>query len=431
MTLNTFIHVLYLLTTKIHKPLWETKVWPTVTTFFSGTFQIQGSERDLILKNLETLNLKDNGFSESDISSLKIRPSLKNLSLSGKQLSGSFPPHAMSKLTKSMWEWVVIYKDILNQVGSTIYRKPTSNECYENRQENDTPLCETMMIQMLYASGRCIGVTGLQLPGVIDDIFSYTGPLGSIFSDESISIYLCAPTSQDYNVRCPKCSNKGVTVYYRRQHARLHLFHFLLNWGKTSLMSQLSELAGTVLRSLMASDPNVQSHLYIRAGKDLQQIVQFAGMTEVIKLRAKLAKLSKTTAKTQILSFKSITIKKLERALNCKCPCSARHVEILAGEIDKLVIGQLATETAIEQLSTQFGESMEFIGLLCSASTTLDTIMASMDRELDRISAQNIALRRAIQESQAREAARDQTIENMSTMIQELQRRMNDAQGKP
>ncbi|PWA89759.1 ankyrin-like protein [Artemisia annua] len=50
---------------------------------------------------------------------------------------------AMSKLTKAMcWERVVIYKDDLNQVGAAIYRKPTSNECYENRQKNDPPLCK-------------------------------------------------------------------------------------------------------------------------------------------------------------------------------------------------------------------------------------------------------------------------------------------------
>ncbi|PWA91372.1 ankyrin-like protein [Artemisia annua] len=50
---------------------------------------------------------------------------------------------AMSKLTMAMcWERMVIYKDKLNQVGAAIYRKPTSNKCYENRQENDPPLCE-------------------------------------------------------------------------------------------------------------------------------------------------------------------------------------------------------------------------------------------------------------------------------------------------
>ncbi|PWA65416.1 jacalin-like lectin domain, Transposase-associated domain protein [Artemisia annua] len=66
-------------------------------------------------------------------------------------------------------------------------------------------------------------------------------------------------------------------------------------------------------------------------------------------------------------------------------------VEILASEVDKLIIDQQATETAIEQLSTQFGESMEFIGILCSASTTLDSIMASMDRELSRIKGDDVA----------------------------------------
>ncbi|KAD1631712.1 hypothetical protein E3N88_42515 [Mikania micrantha] len=51
---------------------------------------------------------------------------------------------AMSKLTKAMcWELVVVYKDKLNQVGAAIYQKPTSNECYENRQQNDPPICES------------------------------------------------------------------------------------------------------------------------------------------------------------------------------------------------------------------------------------------------------------------------------------------------
>lgn len=50
---------------------------------------------------------------------------------------------AMTKLTKTMcWELVVINNDKLNEVGAAIYRKPTSNECYENRQQNDPPLCE-------------------------------------------------------------------------------------------------------------------------------------------------------------------------------------------------------------------------------------------------------------------------------------------------
>ena len=57
--------------------------------------------------------------------------------------------------------------------------------------------------------------------------------------------------------------------------------------------------------------------------------------------------------------------------------------------------------------------------------------MGAMDRELERISAQNLALRRSVQESQARERVMDRTIETMSAMIRELQRRMDDASGKP
>ncbi|KAK9270181.1 hypothetical protein L1049_025757 [Liquidambar formosana] len=50
---------------------------------------------------------------------------------------------AMSKLTKSMcWDLVTIKKDRLNAVGAAIYRKPTSNECYEKRPQNEPPLCK-------------------------------------------------------------------------------------------------------------------------------------------------------------------------------------------------------------------------------------------------------------------------------------------------
>ncbi|KAG7034108.1 putative methyltransferase PMT27, partial [Cucurbita argyrosperma subsp. argyrosperma] len=43
---------------------------------------------------------------------------------------------AMSVLTKSMcWELMTIQKDKLNSIGAAIYRKPTSNECYDQRNE--------------------------------------------------------------------------------------------------------------------------------------------------------------------------------------------------------------------------------------------------------------------------------------------------------
>ncbi|PWA73102.1 hypothetical protein CTI12_AA263660 [Artemisia annua] len=99
--------------------------------------------------------------------------------------------------------------------------------------------------------------------------------------------------------------------------------------------------------------------------------------------------------------------------------------------LEQLVMGHLEMETMIEQLSAQFGEAMEFIGLLCTASTTTRTIMSDMDQVLDTTRAQVMSLRRAQQEAQARERARDQTIETMATTIQELQRRLDDNQGKP
>lgn len=50
---------------------------------------------------------------------------------------------AMTELTKKMcWDLVTIKDDKLNDVGAAIYRKPTSNECYEKRPQNDPPLCE-------------------------------------------------------------------------------------------------------------------------------------------------------------------------------------------------------------------------------------------------------------------------------------------------
>lgn len=46
------------------------------------------------------------------------------------------------------------------------------------------------------AHGKSQDVTGLQLPGVLDDMFAYTGPLGPVFSEEAVNLYLWAPTAQ-------------------------------------------------------------------------------------------------------------------------------------------------------------------------------------------------------------------------------------------
>ncbi|CAN8313598.1 unnamed protein product [Cochlearia groenlandica] len=50
---------------------------------------------------------------------------------------------AMSKLTKAMcWKLMTIKKDELNEVGAAIYQKPMSNECYNERSQNEPPLCK-------------------------------------------------------------------------------------------------------------------------------------------------------------------------------------------------------------------------------------------------------------------------------------------------
>lgn len=50
---------------------------------------------------------------------------------------------AMSSLTTSMcWDLVTIKKDKLNGVAAAIYRKPTSNECYDNRKNQSPAMCE-------------------------------------------------------------------------------------------------------------------------------------------------------------------------------------------------------------------------------------------------------------------------------------------------
>ncbi|CAF2087841.1 unnamed protein product [Brassica napus] len=49
---------------------------------------------------------------------------------------------AMTELTKKMcWELISINKDKINGVGVATYKKPTSNECYKSRSEQQPPIC--------------------------------------------------------------------------------------------------------------------------------------------------------------------------------------------------------------------------------------------------------------------------------------------------
>ncbi|XP_010918919.1 pullulanase 1, chloroplastic isoform X1 [Elaeis guineensis] len=51
-----------------------------------------------------------------------------------------------------------------------------------------------------YVDGKCKNATGLQLPGVLDDLFAYNGPLGAVFSKEAVTLHLWAPTAQEVSV---------------------------------------------------------------------------------------------------------------------------------------------------------------------------------------------------------------------------------------
>ncbi|CAL1394667.1 unnamed protein product [Linum trigynum] len=49
---------------------------------------------------------------------------------------------AMSALTVSMcWDLVTIKRDKLNKIRAAIYRKPTTNDCYDQRKNNVPPMC--------------------------------------------------------------------------------------------------------------------------------------------------------------------------------------------------------------------------------------------------------------------------------------------------
>ncbi|RZB88112.1 Pullulanase 1, chloroplastic isoform B [Glycine soja] len=65
--------------------------------------------------------------------------------------------------------------------------------CYLLASKNASLTIANCQIQ---ADGECMNCTGLQLPGVLDDLFSYSGPLGALFSEEAVSLYLWAPTAQ-------------------------------------------------------------------------------------------------------------------------------------------------------------------------------------------------------------------------------------------
>ncbi|PWA34835.1 Armadillo-type fold [Artemisia annua] len=61
-------------------------------------------------------------------------------------------------------------------------------------------------------------------------------------------------------------------------------------------------------------------------------------------------------------------------------------------DVNNLIIGQMAVESKVEQIKTEFSESMEFIAALCSANVTMGDVLTSFDHDLEQISAQNFSL---------------------------------------
>ncbi|XP_052200202.1 pullulanase 1, chloroplastic isoform X2 [Diospyros lotus] len=53
-----------------------------------------------------------------------------------------------------------------------------------------------LSVALCTSDGKWTTATGLQLPGVLDEMFSYNGPLGAVFSKEVVSLYIWAPTAQ-------------------------------------------------------------------------------------------------------------------------------------------------------------------------------------------------------------------------------------------
>lgn len=49
---------------------------------------------------------------------------------------------------------------------------------------------------MAQQSLRPCAVAGLQLPGVLDELFTYSGPLGAAVTDSAASVTVWAPTAQ-------------------------------------------------------------------------------------------------------------------------------------------------------------------------------------------------------------------------------------------
>ncbi len=96
------------------------------------------------------------------------------------------------------------------------------------------------MAVSLKNSGIVMDATGVQIPGVLDDLYTYTGQLGPIYSGEDITLRLWAPTAQ------------SVT---------LHLFNDSTTAISTTI-AMTPGLSGTWSTTLASADWNRKYYLY-------------------------------------------------------------------------------------------------------------------------------------------------------------------------
>ncbi|PIA37162.1 hypothetical protein AQUCO_03000024v1, partial [Aquilegia coerulea] len=69
-----------------------------------------------------------------------------------------------------------------------------------------------LAVALFNSNGECSDATGLQLPGVLDDLYSYHGPLGAVFSRDTVSLYLWAPTAHAVSACIYGVSSGGIPL---------------------------------------------------------------------------------------------------------------------------------------------------------------------------------------------------------------------------
>ncbi|PWA35139.1 hypothetical protein CTI12_AA612300 [Artemisia annua] len=107
------------------------------------------------------------------------------------------------------------------------------------------------------------------------------------------------------------------------------------------------------------------------------------------------------------------------------------HIENLADEVGNLMIGQLAMEAALGHVGTRLEETIKTIVALGDAVTSMQTVIETLDSKLDRVSSQVLILRNMVEDSYARDRARDQTVEILMDMVMNLQLCLDGALGGP